>query len=36
MTSEAHEHQADWQSIAMVLTMPLAIAIVSIGCQFFL
>ncbi|EJL58087.1 hypothetical protein PMI09_00580 [Rhizobium sp. CF122] len=38
MNSEAHDyvHQSDWHSIAMVLTMPLAIAAVSFGCQFFL
>jgi hypothetical protein len=37
MNSEARDygHQTDWQSIAM-LTMPLAIAVVSFGCQFFL
>jgi len=38
MNSKARddEHQADWQCIVMVLTMPLAIAAVSFGCQFFL
>ncbi len=30
------EYPVDWQSIAMALTMPLAIAAVSFGCQFFL
>ncbi|MBB3395026.1 hypothetical protein FHX09_001224 [Rhizobium sp. BK538] len=29
-------HQIDWHSFAMVLTMPMAIAAVSFGCQFFL
>ncbi|MCS3743273.1 hypothetical protein FHX16_005285 [Rhizobium sp. BK661] len=32
----AVEYPSDWQSIAMALTMPLAIAAVSFGCQFFL
>jgi len=38
MNSEARNdgQKADWQCIAMVLTMPLAIAAVSFGCQFFL
>jgi hypothetical protein len=38
MNSKAREyiHQIDWQGPALVLTMPLAIAVVSFGCQFFL
>ncbi|MDQ0560316.1 hypothetical protein QO004_002098 [Rhizobium mesoamericanum] len=38
MNSEARVdfHESDWQCMVMVLTMPLAIAAVSFGCQFFL
>lgn len=36
-TSEFTETRGlDWQNAAMVLALPLAIAAVSFGCQFFL
>jgi len=36
LEARAEAYQIDWQSVVMALTMPLAIAVVSFGCQFFL